>query len=65
MKRLLLAAAAALSFAVPAAAEQVVVTADRMVDVLDEGIDVTESVQEQDSLENAYLRLLREDGRPV
>ncbi len=33
--------------------------------LLDEGIDVTESVQEQDSLENAYLRLLREDGRPV
>ncbi len=33
-KRLLLAAAAALSFAAPAQAEQVVVTADRMLDVL-------------------------------
>jgi imidazolonepropionase-like amidohydrolase len=34
LTRLLLAAAAALSFAAPAAAEQVVVTADRMIDVL-------------------------------
>ena len=34
MNRLLLAAAAAISFAAPAQAEKVVVTADRMLDVL-------------------------------
>lgn len=33
--------------------------------LLTEGIDISEAVQEQESLENAYLRLLREDGRPV
>lgn len=33
--------------------------------LLTEGVDISESVQEQESLEHAYLRLLREDGRPV
>lgn len=33
--------------------------------LLNKGVDVSESVQEQESLEHAYLRLLREDGRPV
>ncbi len=33
--------------------------------LVEAGIEVSEAVQEQESLENAYLRLLREDGRPV
>ena len=34
-------------------------------DLLEMGVDVLEARQEQESLENAYLRLLREDGRPA
>lgn len=34
-------------------------------DLVTAGVNVTEAVQEQESLENAYLRLLREDGRPA
>ena len=35
-----------------------------MNSLLNQGIDLTEVRREADNLEGAYLRLLREDGRP-